>query len=79
MHDLRHTLAVHRLYQWYAEGVDVQNKLPLLSAYLGHDRLEHTEVYLHLTEDLIRQAGRGFQASFEEIVGPLVTLDAGTR
>lgn len=69
LHDLRHTLAVHRLYQWYADGADVQNKLPLLSAYLGHDRLHHTEVYLHLTEDLIRQAGRNFQLSFEQIVG----------
>lgn len=68
-HDLRHTLAVHKMYQWYAEGKDVQNKLPLLSAYLGHDRLHHTEVYLHLTEDLIRQAGRNFQRSFEEVVG----------
>lgn len=70
LHDLRHTLAVHRLYQWYAEEADVQNKLPLLSAYLGHDRLHHTEAYLHLTEDLIRQAGRNFQQSFEQVVGP---------
>ena len=69
LHDLRHTLAVHRLYKWYAEGCDVQNKLPLLSAYLGHDRLHHTEVYLHLTEDLIRQAGQNFQRSFEQVVG----------
>lgn len=69
-HDLRHTLAVHKLYQWYAEGQDVQNKLPLLSAYLGHDRLHHTEVYLHLTDDLVRQAGRNFQRSFENVVGP---------
>ena len=68
-HDLRHTLAVHKMYQWYAEGKDVQNKLPQLSAYLGHDRLHHTEVYLHLTEDLIRQAGRNFQQSFEQLVG----------
>lgn len=68
-HDLRHTLAVHKMYQWYADGEDVQNKLPLLSAYLGHDRLHHTEVYLHLTDDLIRQAGRNFQRSFEEVVG----------
>lgn len=77
LHDLRHSLAVHRLYQWYAEGADVQNKLPLLSAYLGHDRLQHTEVYLHLTEDLIRQAGRNFQASFEHIVGSVARFDAG--
>lgn len=69
LHDLRHTLAVHRLYQWYAEGVNVQNKLPLLTAYLGHDRIHSTETYLHLTQDLIRQAGRQFERSFEQVVG----------
>jgi integrase/recombinase XerD len=69
LHDLRHTLAVHRMYKWYSEGHDVQNKLPLLSAYLGHDQLHDTEVYLHLTEDLIRLAGCNFQRSFEEVVG----------
>lgn len=69
LHDLRHTAAVHKLYQWYAEGKDVQNKLPLLSAYLGHDKLRHTEVYLHLTEDLLRLAGGDFRASFEKVIG----------
>lgn len=69
LHDLRHTMAVHKLYQWYSEGKDVQNKLPLLSAYLGHDRLEHTEKYLHLTEDLLRLAGGDFRASFEKTIG----------
>lgn len=69
LHDLRHTAAVHKLYQWYSEGKDVQNKLPLLSAYLGHERLQHTEKYLHLTEDLLRLAGSDFRISFEKIVG----------
>lgn len=68
LHDLRHTAAVHKLYQWYSEGKDVQNKLPLLSAYLGHERLQHTEKYLHLTEDLLRLAGSDFRVSFEKIV-----------
>lgn len=69
LHDLRHTAAVHKLYQWYSEGKDVQNKLPLLSAYLGHERLQHTEKYLYLTEDLLRLAGSDFRVSFEKIVG----------
>jgi site-specific recombinase XerD len=70
LHDLRHTLAVHKLYQWYSEGADVQNKLPLLSTYLGHDRMHHTEAYLHLTDDLLRQAGGNFRVAFEQVVGP---------
>lgn len=69
LHDLRHTMAVHRVYQWYSEGQDVQNKLPLLSAYLGHEQLQYTEAYLHLTEDLLRQAGGDFRVSFESVVG----------
>jgi site-specific recombinase XerD len=70
LHDLRHTLAVHKLYQWYSEGADVQNKLPLLSTYLGHDRMHHTEAYLHLTDDLLRQAGGNFRVAFGQVVGP---------
>lgn len=69
LHDLRHTAAVHKLYQWYCQGKDVQNKLPLLSTYLGHVSLQSTEKYLHLTEDLLRLAGGNFRVSFEKIVG----------
>lgn len=69
IHDLRHSFAVHRLYKWYSDGADVQNKLPLLSAYMGHVHIRHTEVYLHLAEDLLRQAGRGFERTFREVVG----------
>lgn len=64
IHDLRHSFAVHRLHKWYNDGADVQNKLPLLTAYMGHVHIRHTEVYLHLAEDLLRQAGRGFELSF---------------
>jgi site-specific recombinase XerD len=69
IHDLRHSFAVHRLYKWYSDGADVQNKLPLLSAYMGHVHIRHTEVYLHLAEDLLRQAGRGFERTFQNVIG----------
>lgn len=72
MHDLRHSMAVHRLYKWYSEGADVQNKLPLLAAYMGHGHYNSTEVYLHLADDLIRQAGRNFQQAFERVIGEVV-------
>lgn len=72
LHDLRHTFAVHKLYQWYSEGLNVQNKLPLLATYLGHLHYRHTEVYLHLTEDLLRQAGQNFRVSFEKVVAPWI-------
>jgi integrase/recombinase XerD len=62
MHDLRHTFAVHRVLQWYQQGADVQNLLPQLSAYLGHRRLCHTQVYLSMTPELLQQAGARFES-----------------
>jgi integrase/recombinase XerD len=64
IHDLRHTFAVHRLLRWYREGVDVQSKLPLLSAFMGHTEIESTEVYLTITMDLLREANNRFYNHF---------------
>jgi integrase len=59
-YDFRHAFAVHRLTQWYAQGVDLHARLPWLSAYMGHDDLLGTEVYLHATPSLLRTASRRF-------------------
>lgn len=67
VHDLRHTFAVHRLYKWYQEGYDILNKLPLLSTYMGHSALEHTQVYLTICLALLREGNRRFQAGFGDI------------
>lgn len=61
LHDLRHTFAVTRLTTWYRRGQDVQRLLPHLSVYLGHVHLAATQVYLHLTPELLQQANRRFQ------------------
>jgi len=61
LHDLRHTFAVHRLTAWYRQGADVQLLLPHLSVYLGHASLEGTRVYLSMTPELLREAGRRFE------------------
>jgi integrase len=53
-YDTRHTFAVNRLTEWYREGVDVQERLAWLSAYLGHDDLLGTQDYLQLTPELRR-------------------------
>ncbi len=67
IHDLRHTFAVHRLYKWYQEGHDIQNRLPLLSTYMGHVSVENTQVYLTVTQALLREADRRFQRAFEDV------------
>jgi integrase len=61
LHDFRHTFAVNRLTAWYRQGADVQRLVYDLSVYLGHARLAHTQVYLTLTPELLRQAGTRFE------------------
>lgn len=65
LHSLRHSFAVLRLLAWYREGADVQAKLPLLSTYLGHSRIEHTQAYLTITAELLRQAQHRFAHRWE--------------
>lgn len=64
LHDLRHTFAVHRLLQWYKEGVDVQNKLPLLSTFMGHINIYSSQVYLTITDDILIEANERFYNKF---------------
>lgn len=56
-YDFRHTFAVHRLSQWYRQGVDLHARLPWLSAYMGHDDILGTETYLTATPELLQLAG----------------------
>jgi site-specific recombinase XerD len=61
LHDLRHAFAVHRLTEWYRQGADVQRLVYDLSAYLGHVRLAHTQVYLTMTPELLQLASTSFE------------------
>lgn len=61
-YEFRHAFAVHRLTAWAVAGVDVQAKLPWLSAYLGHQSLLGTEVYLKATPQLLELASSRFEA-----------------
>jgi len=47
LHDLRHRFAVTTLLHWYETGVDVEQRLPVLSTYLGHAHV--TDTYWYLT------------------------------
>jgi integrase len=57
-YDLRSTFAVHRLTLWYRSAIDIDARLPWLSAYMGHDNLLGTEKYLLATPPLLRLAAR---------------------
>ncbi len=52
IHDLRHTFAVNCLRKWVLQSKDLNNALPYLSAYLGHEDLRGSQRYLRLTADL---------------------------
>lgn len=66
MHSLRHSFAVHRLLRWYRDGADVQSKLPLLSTFLGHSAVAHSQVYLTIVGLLLREAHDRFSARWEK-------------
>ena len=65
-HDLRHSFATSSLIAWYRAGVDVQERLPLLSAYLGHVGPSTTYWYLSAAPELLTLAAQRAQAAQKE-------------
>jgi integrase len=58
IHDLRHSFTVNTLPDWYRDGGDVQARLPLLPAYLGHVDPKSTYWYLQAAPELLALAGQ---------------------
>jgi integrase/recombinase XerD len=69
VHDLRHTFAMHRVTDWYRSGVDVQARMPFLSAYMGHKNVRATLTYLTMTPELLEEACRRFQPRAARVLG----------
>jgi integrase/recombinase XerD len=66
LHDFRHRLAVRTLTDWYAAGLDIEPRLPLLATHLGHNDPRSTYWYLTATPELLAlAAGRLDQAGRE--------------
>lgn len=53
LHDLRHAFAVRTLINWYRSGINPEQRLPLLSAYLGHVKVSDTYWYLSAVPELL--------------------------
>lgn len=62
IHDLRHSMVVHRMLTWYREGINPQARLPYLATYLGHKDINSTLVYLTVTQELLQEASERFRA-----------------
>jgi integrase/recombinase XerD len=58
IHDLRHSFAVATLLDWCRDGGNIAERMPLLSAYLGHADPAGTYWYLHAAPELLAEAAR---------------------
>lgn len=56
IHDIRHTFTVKSVLNWYRDDIDVNQKMPLLSTYLGHKKPSDTYWYLTGIPELLAQA-----------------------
>jgi integrase/recombinase XerD len=62
LHDLRHSMVVNRILEWYRAGINPQERLPFLATYLGHRDINSTLVYITVTRDLLHHANERFRA-----------------
>lgn len=65
LHDFRHRFAVTTLLRWYRRGADVEQRLPVLSTYLGHGHVTDTYWYLSAVPELLRLATERLEARAE--------------
>ena len=56
LHDLRHTLAVRTIIDWYRSGLDPDREMYKLSTWLGHSSPGNTYWYLEATPELLQLA-----------------------
>ena len=68
IHDWRHTLAVENLRRWSAEGLDLCNMVPYLTAYLGHQDFRATQYYLRLTAEIYPELVRIMEAACWDVI-----------
>jgi hypothetical protein len=65
VHDFRHRFAIRTLLDWYREGKDVEQQLPVLSTYLGHACVRDTYWYLSACPELMEEAARRLDPRWE--------------
>jgi integrase/recombinase XerD len=70
LHDLRHSMVVNRILEWYRAGINPQDRLPFLATYMGHRDIHSTLVYITVTQDLLQEASERFRV----LGAPCLTL-----
>lgn len=66
LHDMRHRFAMKTLLHWYRSGEDVERRLPILSAYLGHVHISDTFWYLSAWPELMQEAMPRLERRWED-------------
>jgi integrase/recombinase XerD len=66
-HDLRHAYAVRTLRDWHEAGEDIDRRMPLLSAYLGHVDPASTYWYLEAVPELLELISRRLEQLTEAL------------
>jgi len=66
LHDLRHAFTVSTLLDWYRDGGDVQARLPVLSAWLGHIDPKSTYWYVSSVPELLALAAGRLETAGED-------------
>jgi integrase/recombinase XerD len=72
VHDLRHSMVVNRILEWYRSGINPQDRLRFLSTYMGHRDINSTLVYITVTQDLLQEASERFRA----VGAPCLSMEA---
>ena len=67
LHDLRHRFAMSTLLRWYSDGQDIDRRLPILSAYLGHVDIHCTYWYLSAFPPLLAAARDKLEKHWEVV------------
>jgi integrase/recombinase XerD len=67
LHDLRHSLAVSTLLDWYRSGADIGALLPRLSTLLGHTDPASTYWYLQAAPELLALAACRLQHAAQDL------------
>jgi integrase len=75
VHDLRHSMVVNRILEWYRLGINPQDRLPFLATYLGHRDINSTLVYITVTQDLLHLANERFRV----LGAPCLNLEREVR
>ena len=65
VHDFRHRFAIRTLLDWYRQGKNVEQQLPVLSTYLGHACVRDTYWYLSACPELMEEAARRLDRRWE--------------